>query len=75
MPRLMSLAIRAPFGRGKRSDPAPKDDRRKMAIIAELAETGTIKAIVDATFPLDKAADALHHLETGHVKGKLVITI
>lgn len=40
-----------------------------------LVEQGVIKTHVDKTFPLMAAADALRYLETGHPRGKVVITV
>lgn len=41
--------------------------------IAELIEDGDVRLHVDEIFPLARAADAHRRLETGHVRGKLVL--
>ncbi|HET8653093.1 MAG TPA: NAD(P)-dependent alcohol dehydrogenase [Gaiellaceae bacterium] len=46
-----------------------------LEILAELLEAGRIKAVIERTYPLDEAADALAHLGEGHAKAKLVLTI
>jgi NADPH:quinone reductase-like Zn-dependent oxidoreductase len=43
--------------------------------IAQLIDAGKVKPFVAETFPLDRAADALRSVETGHSKGKTVIAI
>jgi alcohol dehydrogenase len=43
--------------------------------LAELVEKGAVTIHVDKTFPLDEAAEALHYLETGHPKGKVVLKV
>ncbi|MCX4975519.1 NAD(P)-dependent alcohol dehydrogenase [Streptomyces sp. NBC_00620] len=43
--------------------------------LKDLAENGKITPAIDRTYPLDEAADAVRHLEKGHPRGKLVITI
>lgn len=40
-----------------------------------LMQSGTIKAVIDRAYPLDKISDALHYLEQGHARGKVVITV
>ncbi|GLZ05232.1 NADPH:quinone reductase [Actinomadura sp. NBRC 104412] len=49
-----------------------KDD---LLTLTELAGKGALKPVIDRTYPLAEAATALHHLETGHPRGKLVLTI
>jgi NADPH:quinone reductase-like Zn-dependent oxidoreductase len=49
-----------------------KDD---LLLLMELAETGKVKPIVDRTYPLHEAADAMRYLETGHARGKVIVTV
>lgn len=43
--------------------------------LKDLAENGKITPTIDRTYPLAEAADAVRHLEKGHPRGKLVITV
>ncbi|WP_327584907.1 zinc-binding dehydrogenase [Nonomuraea sp. NBC_00507] len=43
--------------------------------LAELAEQGKITPVVDKTFPLSEASEAVRELARGHARGKLVITV
>jgi NADPH:quinone reductase-like Zn-dependent oxidoreductase len=40
-----------------------------------LIEDGKVRPVVDRTYSLAEAADALAYVETGHAKAKVVITI
>jgi NADPH:quinone reductase len=40
-----------------------------------LLESGRVKPIVSATYPLERAADAHRHLESGAVVGKIVLSV
>lgn len=46
-----------------------------MALIKDLAEAGRLKAIIDRTFPLEKAAEAHRYVEEGRKRGCVVLTI
>jgi NADPH:quinone reductase-like Zn-dependent oxidoreductase len=40
-----------------------------------LLESGRVKPVVSATYPLERAADAHRHLESGAVVGKVVLSV
>ena len=43
--------------------------------LAELLESGAVTPVIDRTYDLDHAAEALREFGKGHVSGKLVLTI
>jgi NADPH:quinone reductase-like Zn-dependent oxidoreductase len=43
--------------------------------IAELIEAGQVTPVVDGRYPLTEAPEAIRHVETGHARGKTVITV
>jgi NADPH:quinone reductase-like Zn-dependent oxidoreductase len=49
--------------------------RALLVEITALIEAGKVRSVIDATYPLDRIVDAMKHLETGHVSGKVAITI
>ncbi len=52
-----------------------ESDRGGMQAIAELVETGALRAHIEATFPLAEAAEAHALGETGRTSGKIVLTM
>ena len=48
---------------------------RDLAQLAELIEQEKLKVIVDKTFPFANVAEALAYVESGHAKGKVVVTM
>jgi NADPH:quinone reductase-like Zn-dependent oxidoreductase len=50
-------------------------NKADMSILADLIQTGKITPVIDRTFRFSETADALRYLETGHARGKVVITI
>jgi len=47
--------------------------REDIAALLDLVQSGQLEAVVDATYPLERAAEALARLEDRQVFGKLVI--
>jgi NADPH:quinone reductase-like Zn-dependent oxidoreductase len=47
----------------------------RMTFIAELAAAGKLRPVIDRTYSLEKIADAFRHVERGHKKGNVVVTV
>lgn len=52
-----------------------KADQKDLVFIKELLEAGKIVPVIDRTYPLSETAEAIRYLETGHARGKVVITV
>jgi NADPH:quinone reductase-like Zn-dependent oxidoreductase len=46
-----------------------------LQVLKELAEAGKVTPVIDRTYPLSEAAEAMRYLEAGHARGKIVITV
>jgi NADPH:quinone reductase-like Zn-dependent oxidoreductase len=46
-----------------------------MGLITALAEVGTLRPVIDRTYPLDRIAEAFKYVEQGHKKGNVVIMV
>jgi NADPH:quinone reductase-like Zn-dependent oxidoreductase len=46
-----------------------------LSLMRDLIEAGKVRPVVERTYPLSEARDALAYLGEGHARGKLVITI
>lgn len=49
-----------------------KDD---LAVLGELMQSGKVTPVIDRTYKLSETAAALRYLETGHARGKVVLTV
>ncbi|HLG29833.1 MAG TPA: NADP-dependent oxidoreductase [Candidatus Brocadiales bacterium] len=47
----------------------------RLSKLAELVDKVVIRSHVDKTFQLDQAGEALHYLQTGHPRGKVVVEV
>jgi NADPH:quinone reductase-like Zn-dependent oxidoreductase len=50
-------------------------DRENLHALASLLESGDVKVVVDKTYALEDAADAVAHMVGHHARGKVVITV
>ena len=52
-----------------------KVDKADLLVLNGLIEAGKVTPVVERTYPLGEAPEALRHLETGHARGKIVICL
>jgi NADPH:quinone reductase-like Zn-dependent oxidoreductase len=52
-----------------------KERQEDLLSLKELIEAGKVTPVIDRTFPLSEAPKAIRHLEEGHARGKVVITV
>ena len=46
-----------------------------LAFLTELIESGKVTPVIDRTYPLKEAPEAMRYLEEGHARGKIVINV
>lgn len=46
-----------------------------LGAVAELMRNGNVTPVIDRSYPLEQAADAVRYLEARHARGKVVVTI
>ena len=52
-----------------------KAEGKQLSEITKLIEAGIIKPVIDKVFPFEQTNEAMAYVETGRVKGKVVIEI
>jgi NADPH:quinone reductase-like Zn-dependent oxidoreductase len=75
----MGLIIRAQvlarFVRQRLVVLAATPSRANLATLRDLAEAGTVVPVIDRTYPLHEAAEAIRYLEGEHARAKVVLTV
>ena len=54
---------------------ASKVKQEDLVALKELIDAGKVTPVIDRTYPLIEAPDAIRHLEEGHAAGKIVVTV
>src|ERR687892_37463 len=54
---------------------ATKERKEDLLALAELIEAGKVTPVIDRTYPLIEAPEAIRYMERGHPRGKVVITV
>jgi NADPH:quinone reductase-like Zn-dependent oxidoreductase len=52
-----------------------RQTRDDLAVLSGLLESGKVTPVIDRSYPLSEAAEAIGYLEAGHASGKVVVTI
>jgi NADPH:quinone reductase-like Zn-dependent oxidoreductase len=50
-------------------------NKEDLLVLKEFVEAGKVRPVIDRTYSLGEAADAIRYLETGHARGKVVVTV
>jgi NADPH:quinone reductase-like Zn-dependent oxidoreductase len=73
--RLMVQAkVLGPFARQRLVALEAKPGKENLAALRELAESGQLVPVIERTYPLTDAPDAIRHVEREHARAKVVVT-
>jgi NADPH:quinone reductase-like Zn-dependent oxidoreductase len=71
--RILTAVALNPFVRERLVVFVTKENGTDLGILADMVAAGQVTPVIDRTYPLAKAAEALTYLEAGHARGKVVI--
>ena len=72
--QIVAAKLQSPFVTQRVMTMLARSNAADLAVIAGLIEEGKVRPVIDRTYPLVEAADALRYLETRHARGKVVVT-
>ena len=72
--RIVRARVLSGFTRQKLKPFTSVGKRQDLLTLADLLATGQLTPLIDRTYPLDKAADALRYIAVGHTHGKVLVT-
>jgi NADPH:quinone reductase-like Zn-dependent oxidoreductase len=73
--RIAKARVRSGFTRQQLKPLVSVEKRQDLLALADLIATGQVTPVIDRTYPLDEAADALRYVGAGHTQGKVVVTV
>ena len=73
--RLLTAVVSSRFSSKKVLPFLAKNSNEDLIVLRELIEAGKVAPVIDRTYPLSEAAEAIRYLEAGHAQGKVVIAV
>jgi NADPH:quinone reductase-like Zn-dependent oxidoreductase len=74
LPHIAGTIIKSRFRSQKTTFFVAKITTEHLSLMRELIEGGKVRPVIDRTYPLSEACDALAYLGEGHARGKVVIS-
>ena len=73
--QILRAPILSPLVRQTLRPLTSKERNEDLVVLKELIEAGKVTPVIDRTYPLREAPEAIRHLEQGHARGKIVIKV
>ena len=75
MGRPVVALLMSPFISQKMGMMMAELNKKDLTVLGDLMQSGKVKPVIDRTYPLSQIAEAMRYLETGHARGKVIITV
>ena len=73
--RIIKALVLSPFVSQKMVSFTVKPNKEDLQFLKQLIEAGKLTPVIDRTHPLAEVPEAIRHLEEGHARGKVVISM
>ena len=75
VPLMLQTLGTSMLGKRKAVFAMPPLRQEDLLYLKDLIESGALKSVIDRRYPLAQAAEAHKYAETGHAKGKIILSI
>ena len=75
MDRVIAAATYSKFVHQEMGMMMARASKDELVYLADLMEQGKVTPVIDKTYKLSEAAEAMRHVETGRARGKIVIQL
>jgi NADPH:quinone reductase-like Zn-dependent oxidoreductase len=73
--RTIRMLLQAPAVSQRTVSFLAHQNRDDLAVLRDLLDAGKLIPVIDRTYSLNEIAEAVRYLETGHARGKVVVTV
>jgi NADPH:quinone reductase-like Zn-dependent oxidoreductase len=73
--RVIKMMLSKPFVKQEMGMMMSSGDKPDMAYLRDLLQEGTVRPVIERTYPLAEVLDAVAHVESGRTRGKVVIAV
>jgi NADPH:quinone reductase-like Zn-dependent oxidoreductase len=73
--RIIRALVLSPFVSQKLASFTVKPNKEDLRFLKELIESGKLTPVIDRTYPLAEAPEAIRYLAEGHAQGRVVVTV
>ena len=73
--RIIKAVVLSPFVSQKMTSFTVKPNKEDLHFLRQLIEAGELMPVIDRTYSLSETPEAIRYLESGHARGKVVITV
>ncbi len=73
--RFLAAKLRFSIGKQRAVTFTADETHDELVALADMVDAGALRSVIDRTYPLEEAADAMRYLAEGHAGGKIIVDV